>query len=154
CSRSCGYGITRGFAYCPRNLVYRLFQDLEERLRIKANPERHNDQGNKRRQFPRTEVLQFLVFGVGYSAEENPLIEPEEVRSSQGDTWNCPRSPSPVLHERSLQDGEFAYESVEQRQTHRRQKHDHGDGGVNRHDIRDPAILGDFARMTALIKDT
>ena len=58
-----------------------------------------------------------------------------------------------LLHERTLQDGELADESVEQRQSHRGEEHDHGDGGVDGHDVGDTAIFGDLAGMATLVQN-
>ena len=51
------------------------------------------------------------------------------------------------------QDGELADETIQQRQSHGRHEHDQANGRVHRHDIRDAAILGDFARVPPLVQD-
>ncbi len=52
-----------------------------------------------------------------------------------------------------MQDRELADEAVEQRESHRREEHDHGDRRVNGHHVRDAAVFGDLARVAALVED-
>ena len=95
--------------------------------------------------------MQLFVLGIGDRPEEYPLVKPQQIRCGKNHARNGPCRPLPVLHEGALQDGELADEAVEQRQSHGGQEHDHGDGGVNRHDVRDAAVLGYFAGVPALV---
>ena len=63
------------------------------------------------------------------------------------------RRPDPVGFERALQDGELTDESVEQRQARRAEHGEGEDDGVLGHHVRESAVLGDLARVAALVND-
>ena len=97
--------------------------------------------------------MQSFILRIRNRSEEYSLIKPQQIGGRQNHPRHGPRCPAPVFHERALQDGELADESIQQRQSHRGQKHNHRDRRVNRHHIRDAAVLGDFTRVAAFIKN-
>ena len=108
-------------------LIHGLLENLEKWFRIKADPECGDDEWSEAQQFAGIQVMQFFILRVGDLPEKDSLIEPEEICGGQHDARHRPGSPLPVLEERSLQNAEFPDEAVEQRQSHRREEHDHGD---------------------------
>src|SRR6202521_3887563 len=135
------------------NLIDRLFEDLEKRFGIQADPQRHDDQWHKRKNFARREIVQLFILGIRHGTEEDPLIEPEQISRRQNHARSRPSRPPPVRGKCSLQNRELADKSIQQRQSHRREKHDHRDRRVNRHHIRDAAILRDLTRVPPFIQD-
>src|SRR6266576_569101 len=74
--------------------------------------------------------------------------------------WHSPCRPEPagvasnvLLQECSSQNRELADEAVQQRQSHRREEHDHRDGGVDRHHVRDATVFGDLAGMPPFVEN-
>ncbi len=135
------------------NLVDRLFQDLEKRLGIKPNPQRHNDQRRKRKNLARRQIVQLFVLRIRHRPEKDALIKPEQIGRGQNHARRGPSRPLPVRGEGSLQNRELADEAVQQRQSHGREKHDHRYRRVHGHHVRDAAILRDLAGMPPFIQN-
>jgi hypothetical protein len=102
------------------DLLRRHAQHVEDRSRVEADPEGEDDQGHERQLLARRQVRQVLVGRVGEVPEEDPLVQPEEVRGAEDDPGAGVERPPEVLREGALEDRELADEPVQDRQAHRR----------------------------------
>src|SRR5579863_6654802 len=106
-------------AHGLHQLIHWLLKNLEKRLRIKSDPESHDEQRREGQHLTRREVMQLFILWIRDRPEEYSLVEPQKIRRRKNYAGHRPCAPPPVLHEGSLQDGELADEAVQQRQSHR-----------------------------------
>src|SRR5579862_5561768 len=66
--------------YGVNDLVYRLFENLEERFGVEADPERDDDQGSESQHLAGCQVIQLFVLRVGDGSKEHALVEPKQIR--------------------------------------------------------------------------
>ena len=90
---------SRGAATRRHDLLGRLRRHLEERLRVDADPEAHDDERREREDLAHVHVLEALVLLVRDLAEEDALVEPEHVGGAEDDAEARPRGPPPVREE-------------------------------------------------------
>src|SRR5262245_22681712 len=86
--RPCLFGLRRGRLEIIWDHLghdrFRLRIDVrQEGLRIHADPEYQKDQRSKLPGFPRIQIAQALVCRIRYLPEEDPLVQPQHVGSSQ-----------------------------------------------------------------------
>src|SRR5205085_860112 len=102
------------------------------------------------------------VFCVRHLAEKYALDHPEHVygRKNNAGSGKHGRYVIPVgavyrtknaRFEHTEHDQKFTDETIQKRQTDRRHRRENKDGRIDRHNISEPAELGDSARVTTLV---
>ena len=128
-------------------------QPIQKRLRIQAHPYRKNDERGEGGELASVQVLQRFILRVVHLAEHRPLIQIQHVGGAEHDAAGGERRPHLARHEDALQDQELADEAVQRRQADRRHGHHEKDRGIDRHDLRQPAVFGNLTRVPPLVHD-
>ena len=136
-----------------RDVGHRGVEPAQNRRRIQAHPHRQHQQRRERHELTQVEVEQPFVLRVLDPSEHRPLIERQHVGRAQDDAAGREHGPHFAGDEHALQNQEFADESVQRRQADRRHRHDEEDRREDGHHLRQAAVLGDLARVTALVHD-
>ena len=89
-------------------------QDIEEGLRVDADPENQNDQRRKDENLAQIQISHPRVVRLELT-HHGALIEPEQVGCPQDDTQSSDYSPRRSCLEGALQDSEFANKTIQQR---------------------------------------
>ena len=135
------------------DLVHRRVEPVQERRRVDADPHRQDDQRHERHHLAEIQVLQVLVLRILDLPEHRPLVEPQHVGRAQHDAAGGDGRPHLADGEDALEDQELADEPVEGRQADRRQHHHAEDRRVDRHHLRQPAVLRDLPGVPPLVDD-
>ena len=135
------------------DLLHRRLEPAQERRRVDPHPDRQHQQRRERRELAVAQVEQPLVLRVLDLAEHRPLVEIQHVGRAEHDAAAGEGRPHLVGDEHALQDQQLADEPVQRRQADRRHRHHQEDRGVDRHHLRQPAVLGDLARVAPLVDD-
>ncbi len=128
------------------------FQNGEKWFGVDADPEDYGEQGQEHGVFADAQVGESLVRLVGNRAEHGALIQREQIGGAQHDSQCGPCGPRFVDDERSLQDGEFADEAIEQRHAQQTERDDQVDGREIGHRRGQAAELGNQAGVAAFIE--
>ena len=108
--------------------------------------------GSKRGIFARVQIGQVLVLRIGHRAEHHALVEPQQVRRAQDDADRRPRPPRPMLTSKApCRMVNSPMKPLSSGRPSGTEHGDHEDGGVNRHDVRQAAVLRDLARVPPLV---
>ena len=134
-----------------KRLGHRDAHHVKERARVQTHDER---QGNKRQhdeQFASAHVLHGGVLLVGDFAEDHALVHPQHVGGAEHHAAGGDGAEHLIEAEAAEQNEELADKAVEARQADRRQHDDQEADRVDRQHFPEPAVLGDQARVSALV---
>src|SRR5579859_1135789 len=96
--------------------------------------------------------MQRAVFILGYLAEENALVGPQQVNGGKNDADRCVRGPVHVVHKGACQNQELADESIQHGKPRRGQRHKQKESRDDRQRSGKAPVFANQVRVPAVIE--